>query len=153
MHALIFPTAIRIETQNSAYTFTSFRSRSNTIEHLIKLLGNQQQMKADRSSLAADATPQHEARLSDGDEGSSLKNNQIVEFIINDDEYEEGEENEHDLTNELLSFNDENNNNTKYDHQLVSSTSNKKHLDFNKSYMANTAYNSLYNNHANKSLK
>jgi hypothetical protein len=38
MHAVIFPTAIRIQTQNSAYSFTSFRSRSQTLDHLNKLL-------------------------------------------------------------------------------------------------------------------
>ena len=47
MHALIFPTAIRIETRNSSYSFTSFRSRSNTLEHLINLLNESQQKQLD----------------------------------------------------------------------------------------------------------
>lgn len=38
MHALIFPTAIRIQTQNSTYSFTSFRSRSQTLTLLNRLL-------------------------------------------------------------------------------------------------------------------
>ncbi len=38
MHAVIFPTAIRINTQNSSYSFTSFRSRSHTLDHLLFLL-------------------------------------------------------------------------------------------------------------------
>ena len=44
MHALIFPTAIRIETKNSSYIFTSFLSRSNTIDHLIRLLSQHRQV-------------------------------------------------------------------------------------------------------------
>ena len=39
-HAKIFPTAIRIDTLNSSYVFTSFLSRSNTIDHLNSLLKN-----------------------------------------------------------------------------------------------------------------
>jgi hypothetical protein len=39
-HAKIFPTAIRIDTLNSSYVFTSFLSRSNTIDHLNNLLKN-----------------------------------------------------------------------------------------------------------------
>ena len=38
MHAMIFPTAIRIQTQNSTYAFTSFLSRSQAVELLNKLL-------------------------------------------------------------------------------------------------------------------
>lgn len=45
MHALIFPTAIRIETKNSTYSFTSFRSRGNTLDHLHDLLQKSRQVK------------------------------------------------------------------------------------------------------------
>ena len=51
MHALIFPTAIRIDTNNSSYSFGSFRSRSQTYErlhalwHAIKALNQQQQQQ------------------------------------------------------------------------------------------------------------
>lgn len=44
MHALIFPTAIRIETKNSTYSFTSFRSRSHTLDHLTSLLNESRQV-------------------------------------------------------------------------------------------------------------
>ncbi|RMZ93238.1 GRAM domain-containing 3 [Brachionus plicatilis] len=44
MHALIFPTAIRIQTKNSTYSFTSFRSRGNTLDHLHNLLQNSRQL-------------------------------------------------------------------------------------------------------------
>lgn len=44
VHAFIFPTAIRIETQNSAYLFTSFRSRSHTLDHLTNLLNQSRQV-------------------------------------------------------------------------------------------------------------
>lgn len=44
MHALIFPTAIRIETKNSTYSFTSFRSRSHTLDHLTSLLNQSRQV-------------------------------------------------------------------------------------------------------------
>ena len=44
MHALIFPTAIRIQTKNSTYAFTSFRSRGNTLDHLHNLLQKSRQV-------------------------------------------------------------------------------------------------------------
>lgn len=49
MHAFIFPTAIRIDTQNSSYQFTSFRSRSNTLDHLVRLINNFQQKLENQS--------------------------------------------------------------------------------------------------------
>lgn len=45
MHAVIFPTAIRIETHNGVYSFTSFRSRSHTLDHLVELLQQSRQVK------------------------------------------------------------------------------------------------------------
>ncbi|CAF0830371.1 unnamed protein product [Brachionus calyciflorus] len=51
MHALIFPTAIRIETKNSTYSFTSFRSRGNTLDHLHELLQSSRQRQIDRLGL------------------------------------------------------------------------------------------------------
>ena len=47
MQFLIFPTQIRIETRNSTYSFTSFRSRSNTLDHLSNLLLQSRQREAD----------------------------------------------------------------------------------------------------------
>lgn len=48
MHALIFPTAIRIVTKNSTYSFTSFRSRSNTLDHLTELLKHARQKQIEQ---------------------------------------------------------------------------------------------------------
>jgi hypothetical protein len=67
MHALIFPTAIRIDTQNSSYSFTSFRSRSNTLDYLSRLLDNYKKLAAsqliennenDRPSIECDSAEQ-----------------------------------------------------------------------------------------------
>lgn len=51
MQFLIFPTQIRIETRNSIYSFTSFRSRSNTLDHLSNLLLQSRQREANNIDL------------------------------------------------------------------------------------------------------
>jgi hypothetical protein len=51
MHAVIFPTAIRINTQNSSYSFTSFRSRSHTLDHLLFLLNQARERQNDSNKL------------------------------------------------------------------------------------------------------
>jgi hypothetical protein len=62
MHALIFPTAIRIETQNSTYVFTSFLSRANTYDRLIGLLdeSRQRRLEADEQRRKSKKTLKHQ---------------------------------------------------------------------------------------------
>ena len=75
MHALIFPTAIRIETNNSSYSFTSFRSRSHTLDHLTTLLNQWRQKEMDLSSYKSLPNEDHFLRLStnDDDDDSLIK--------------------------------------------------------------------------------
>jgi len=78
MHALIFPTAIRIETQNSTYSFTSFRSRSNTLDKLTSLLNQFRQKEIEQSNrssrlLSNELTPAH-IRENSADDESISKN-------------------------------------------------------------------------------
>lgn len=56
MHALIFPTAIRINTQNSSYSFTSFRSRSHTLDHLLFLWTQARDREFDRNVVSDQLT-------------------------------------------------------------------------------------------------
>ena len=56
MQFLIFPTQIRIETRNSTYSFTSFRSRSNTLDHLSNLLLQCRQREADNIEMLNNKT-------------------------------------------------------------------------------------------------
>ena len=56
MHALIFPTAICIDTNNSRYTFTSFRSRSHTYDNLIGLWNRSREVSSTPLHLPATLT-------------------------------------------------------------------------------------------------
>lgn len=109
MHALIFPTAIRIETQNSSYQFTSFRSRSNTLDHLIRLLSNYQQ-KLHAQSYPRSNGPINEQNSSNLSKTSeTTPNSTHTDMVSEEEDYEEKDQ---DLTSELLSIHGEDLNDT-----------------------------------------
>lgn len=115
MHALIFPTAIRIETQNSSYQFTSFRSRSNTLDHLIKLLGNYQaQLASENDSLASssqsDTIPNAEQNPAQSNENKNTANTTSTDLGSDGEDDETAStsnDTEHNMTSELLSQTDD----------------------------------------------
>lgn len=76
MLVLIFPTQIRIETRNSVYSFTSFRSRANTLDHLSNLLLQSRQREADLINVA------HTNMVDEDDEDQLL--NKTIELDSND---------------------------------------------------------------------
>lgn len=112
MHALIFPTAIRIETKNSNYQFTSFRSRSNTLDHLTKLLSSYNENTASdiNQSNGNPVIGSSEAELlSKSDENVSTSRD-VGELSIastSTDLGSEEDEGESNLTRELLAITDE----------------------------------------------
>lgn len=115
MHALIFPTAIRIETQNSGYQFTSFRSRSNTLDHLIQLLENYQaRLASENDSLATSAQSDPIPNVDPGqDESNENKNVPDTTFSDlgsngeDDEKADTSNDTEHNSTSELLSLTDD----------------------------------------------
>lgn len=112
MHALIFPTAIRIETQNSSYQFTSFRSRSNTLDHLIQLLGNYQAQFASENDSIATSTQSDTIGNADPGQEESNENKKVVNTTFtdlgsdgeDDERADTSNDTEHNLTSELLSL-------------------------------------------------
>lgn len=109
MHALIFPTAIRIQTQNSVYSFTSFRSRSNTLDHLITLLGNYQK-RLENSSIRNRDSELSDNSSKTNDSNDNVKSMTQTESWSEEEDLNDSYEKEHDLTSELLSITDEENN-------------------------------------------
>lgn len=115
MHALIFPTAIRIETQNSSYQFTSFRSRSNTLEHLIQLLGNYQaQLASENDSLATSSqtdtiskAEQNPVQFNQDKNSANTTSTDLGSDGEDDETANTSNDTEHNMTDELLSQTDD----------------------------------------------
>lgn len=131
MHALIFPTAIRIETQNSGYNFTSFRSRSNTFDHLLKLLDNYQKKLASQSFKSIQSNDQFMNDMNK--ERNNLLTSPVQSDLGSEEDELDEEDKEQDLTSELLSITDEDSN--------VDRNNNK-----NNAYNLNTPVTTYFNN-------
>ena len=100
-HALIFPTAIRIETQNSGYQFTSFLSRTNTLEKLTTLLlGKPIYDKKKKSEPFNDSSKINTTSETSRD----LYSHSCHNIGSEEDDYEVGDS---DLTTDIMLINDE----------------------------------------------
>jgi hypothetical protein len=114
MHAFIFPTAIRIETQNSAYQFTSFRSRSNTLDHLVKLLDNFKRKQENQSIRTEESLGPNNSGMNsfkkDTNSTSNARSMQSSDIWSEEEDLNESDDKDHDLTSELLSITDEDTN-------------------------------------------
>jgi len=80
-HAMIFPTAIRIDTLNSSYVFTSFLSRSNTIDHLNNLLKNYRKRESDSIDAEISTTSSTHSNLTSP--RSSFQNDPQLTLVRN----------------------------------------------------------------------
>jgi hypothetical protein len=91
MQFLIFPTQIRIETRNSIYSFTSFRSRSNTLDHLSNLLLQSRQREADNivSTNTRNTREQIEQLNKTIELSNKVEKNIFVPIAINSDKIKE----------------------------------------------------------------
>ncbi len=107
MHAFIFPTAIRIETQNSAYQFTSFRSRSSTLDQLVKLLQNFKQKQENQYIPIDESLERSGSVLNTFMRQNNARSMQGTEIWSEEDDLNESDDKNHDLTIELLSNTDE----------------------------------------------
>lgn len=99
-HALIFPTAIRIETQNSGYQFTSFLSRTNTLEKLTTLLRGMPLHDKNQSEQYNDSSK----TKATGETSRDLYSRSCNNLGSEEDEYEAGDS---DLTTDIMLINDE----------------------------------------------
>ena len=112
MHVLIFPTAVRIETQNSAYQFTSFRSRSNTYDQLVRILNNFKKKNLENQSNSSQANgvsleQENSLKTDNINNENPSRSIQSSDIWSEDDDLNEFDDKDHDLTTELLSITDE----------------------------------------------